>query len=134
MVSSRIKILLRTSLSPYIYWCLIAKSTFNTFRKSGFFFLLLNNDVKKYLKKFYSTLISCLEKGWKKMWATLFDLPSFLKSLFYVNPQLKIYTYEDDNFLRSIQISFCCDLRVLENNAVQHSTFSKTREKYTKKF
>ena len=77
------------------------------------------------LNKFYSKLISCLGAGRNKLGATL----SFLKSLFYLNPQLKIYMYEDDNCLRSIQTSGCFDLRVLEKNAAQHSTFSKPREK-----
>jgi len=71
------------------------------------------------LTKFYSKLISCSGTGWKKG-ATLFDLSLFHKCLFYVNPQLKIYMYKDDNFLHSIHISCCFDLCVFDNNAMPH--------------
>ena len=46
-----------------------------------------------------------------------------------MNPQLKIYMHEDDNFLRSIQTSCCCDLRVLENNAVKRIQLFKNPRK-----
>ena len=57
------------------------------------FLKLLNKDDKKCKKK---------STSWKKIGATLFNLPSFFKSLFYKNSQLKIYMYEDDSFFRSI--------------------------------
>ena len=53
-------------------------------------------------KKFYIKQICCLGTVWKKIGVTLFNLPSFFKSLSCNNSQLKIYMYEDDNFLRSI--------------------------------
>ena len=53
----------------------------------------MNKDDKKCKKK---------STSWKKIGATLFNLPSFFKSLFYKNSQLKIYMYEDDSFFRSI--------------------------------